>query len=173
MAETSIVSAVSILRATPSALRELLASLPRELTASSGDRDDWAPHDVVAHLIHAELTDWIPRAEVILAQGINREFPPFDRDGQFAMPARTLNELLDELADIRRINLDKLAAWELDDEKLELRGVHPEFGEVTLGQLIATWAVHDLTHLRQIANHIARRFERDVGPWRAYLSILQ
>lgn len=173
MTENSIASAVSILRVTPFTLRELLGSLPQQLTASSGDRGDWAPHDVVAHLIHAELTDWVPRAEVILAQGIDRRFPPFDRDGQFAMPARSLGELLDELVEVRRHNLDKLAGWELDDEKLGLRGVHPEFGEVTLGQLIATWAVHDLTHLRQIANHIARRFNDDVGPWRAYLSILK
>lgn len=151
----------------------MVGGLSNEWTASSGREDDWGVFDVVGHLIHADETDWIPRAEVILAQGDNRNFTPFDRFGQFEKAkGKTLGDLLDEFDEARRECLRTLSGWQLSDAQLELRGVHPEFGEVTLRQLLATWVVHDLTHIRQIATIMAKKYEQAVGPRKAYTSVL-
>ena len=132
------------------------------------------PVRCVGHLIHCEETDWIPRAEVILAQGDERQFPPFDRFGQFEKYRnQSLNELLAEFTNARNTGLETIASWELTPEKLALRGVHPDLGEVTLEQLLATWVVHDLTHTRQIVTHLAKKYTNAVGPWTRHLSILK
>ena len=111
---------------------------------------------------------------MILAQADDRNFPPFDRHGQFKRPEdESLADRLDEFARIRAENIEILRSWELVDEELELKGVHPEFGEVTLRELIATWVVHDLTHIRQIVTVMAKRYDDAVGPWKDYLSILK
>lgn len=163
----------AVLSATPRTLRAWLGDLPVEWTASNGDHNDWQPFDIVGHLIHADETDWIPRARVILAQGEDLHFPPFDRFGQFEKTkGKTLKTLLEEFAVVRRKCLDEWSSWKLTPEKLALIGIHPEFGEVSLAQLLSTWVVHDLTHIRQIAIAMARRYEEAVGPWKAYLSIL-
>ena len=164
---------IEVLSATPSAMRALLGELSEDWTAGSGDRDNWQPYDIIGHYIYAEEADWIPRAKVILAQADDRTFPPFDRYGQFERPSdETLADRLDEFARIRAENIEILRSWELVDEELDLKGVHPEFGEVSLRELIATWVVHDLTHIRQIATVMAKRYDEAVGPWKAYLSIL-
>lgn len=166
--------AIEILRQTPYSLTRMLEDLSPEWTGSSEDRDNWAPYDVIGHLIHGELTDWIPRAEIILAQGENRTFTPYDRLAQFENSrGRSLRDLLTEFAHLRNTNLEKLFAWQLSDEDLSLKGIHPELGEVTLEQLLATWIVHDLNHIRQIATCLAAKYAPNVGPWKAYLSILQ
>ena len=164
---------IEVLAATPSAVRALLGNLSDDWTASSGDRDNWQPYDIIGHYIYAEEADWIPRARVILAQADDRTFPPFDRYGQFnRSDQESLGERIEEFARIRTENIETLRSWELVDAELDLKGVHPEFGEVTLRELIATWVVHDLTHLRQIATVMAKRYDEAVGPWKAYLSIL-
>ena len=166
--------AIEILGSTPATVRAMVGELSDEWTAGSGRQDDWGVFDVVGHLIHADETDWIPRAEVILRRGEDRNFPPFDRFGQFEKSrGKTLGDLLDEFAAIREGCLATVSGWGLTDEQLGLRGVHPEFGEVTLRQLLATWVVHDLTHVRQIATIMAKKYEDAVGPWKAYLSILK
>lgn len=166
--------AFEILERTPAAVRAMVDGVSGDWTASSGKEDDWGVFDVVGHLIHADETDWIPRASVILKQEENRNFPPFDRFGQFEKSrGKTLGELLDEFEETRKKCLDVVAGWGLTGEQIELRGVHPEFGEVTLGQLLATWVVHDLTHIRQIATIMAKKYHEAVGPWNAYLSILK
>lgn len=171
--EFALERSIEMLSSTPGTLRAWLGGLSDEWTASAGDRENWEPYDIVGHLIHADETDWIPRARIILAQGEDRRFPPFDRYGQFERPQGTpLAELLDEFAAVRKQCLDELTGWNLTPEQLELCGIHPEFGEVSLEQLLSTWVVHDLTHIRQIATVMARRYERAVGPWKAYLSIL-
>ena len=165
---------IEVLNATPATVRALLADLSDDWTASKSDRDNWEPYDIVGHYIYAEEADWIPRAKVILAQADDRTFPPFDRHGQFERPeGESLADRLDEFARIRAENIEILRSWELVDEELELKGVHPEFGEVSLSELIATWVVHDLTHIRQTATVMAKRYEDAVGPWKAYLSILK
>jgi len=172
--EFELEKATEVLGRTPAVVRSMVSGLSDDWTASSELKDVWGVFDVVGHLIHADETDWIPRAEVILAQGEDRDFPPFDRFGQFEKSrGKTLSELLDEFDAIRKECIATVRGWELTDEKLELRGVHPEFGEVSLRQLLATWVVHDLTHIRQIATIMAKKYEDAVGPWKAYLSILQ
>lgn len=165
---------IEVLSATPASVRALLEGLSDDWTDSKGDREKWEPYDIVGHYIHAEKTDWIPRAKVILAQADDRTFPPFDREGQFeGAHGKSLSNLMEEFARIRAENIETLRSWELVDEELELTGVHPEFGKVTLRELIATWVVHDLTHIRQIATVMAKRYDEAVGPWKEYLSILK
>ena len=133
-----------------------------------------APYDVIGHLLHCEETDWIPRAEIILAQGEDRKFVPFDRFAQFEKSrGKTLDDLLTEFAHVRNANIEKLLRWQLTPDQLALQGIHPEFGEVTLTQLISTWVVHDLTHIRQIVTYLATKYSENVGPWKASTSILK
>jgi hypothetical protein len=150
-----------------------LRDLPAAWTRVTEGPDTWSPFDVVGHLIHGELTDWIPRARIILEHGSDRPFDPFDRFAQLDdSRGKTMPELLDRLAELRAANLLELDAMKLTPEKLRLEGIHPEFGNVTLGQHLATWVVHDLDHLAQIARVMASRHRDAVGPWRAYLRIL-
>ncbi len=169
----NLASSIEILSQTPYTLARMLEGLSPEWTRSSGDQNNWAPYDVIGHLIHGEETDWIPRAEIILAQGDSLTFVPYDRLAQFNNAnKRSLGDLLTEFAHLRITNLERLARWELTPDRLALKGIHPELGEVTLEQLLATWVVHDLNHIRQIAAYMAKRYEADVGPWKQYLSIL-
>ena len=166
--------AVKLLSATPATLIALLGNLGDVWTRSSGNTDQWEAFDIVGHLIHAEETDWIPRAKIILEQGDNRAFEPFDRFAQFERSqGKTLEELLEDFLTARRTSLAILSSWNLRPADLALTGHHPELGDVTLSQLLATWVVHDLTHIRQIATAMARRYETEVGPWKEYLSILK
>ena len=165
--------AIQILARTPSVLQTFLVDLPAGWTESGGDLEDWRPFDVVGHLIHGELTDWIPRARTILEQGEGQTFEPFDRVAQFERSAgKTLSELVDEFAVLRRENLEVLRNWQLGAQDLDRSGRHPELGRVTLQQLLATWVVHDLNHLAQICRSMAGLYVDEVGPWRQYLSIL-
>jgi|ERR1035437_746548 hypothetical protein len=165
--------AIEILRQTPYTLSRMLEELSPNWTESKGDTRNWSPYDVIGHLIHGEETDWIPRAEIILAQADNRTFIPFDRLAQFEnSKGKSISDLLTEFAHARNANLEKLVSWQLTHEQLGLKGIHPELGEVTLEQLLATWVVHDLNHIRQIVSHMAAHYEANVGPWRAYLAIL-
>lgn len=165
---------IEILSQTPSTVKSLLGNLSDEWTFASQGENNWTPFDVVGHYIHCEETDWIPRARIILAQDENRTFEPFDRFGHFEkVKNKTLSELLETFADLRRKNLEILTAWNLNEDKLNLKGIHPDFGEVTLKQLLATWAVHDLTHIRQIVIVLAKQYKENVGEWKNYLSILQ
>jgi hypothetical protein len=165
---------VEVLTSTPTTLRSMLLGLSGEWAQSSDDPDSWQPFDVLGHLIHGEETDWIPRARIILAQGSDRTFLPFDRVAQFERSkGKTLVELIDEFARLRTENLEILRSWELVEDELDLEGTHPELGSVTLRQLLATWVVHDLTHVRQIATVLALKYDGQVGPWREYLSILK
>lgn len=165
--------AIEILERTPGAIRELLDGLSESWQRTDEGPDTWSPFDNVGHLIHGEETDWIPRARIILEHGSDEPFEPFDRFAQFErFRDWRPGELLDRFAELRASNLETLRAWELGPEQLELRGRHPELGTVTLGQLLATWAAHDLGHVAQIARVMAKRYRDDVGPWVAYLPIL-
>jgi uncharacterized damage-inducible protein DinB len=165
--------AVAVLERTPASLSALLAGLPASwLRATEGD-GTWSPYDVVGHLIHGERTDWISRARHILA-GETRPFDPFDRTAQFnESRGRSVDELLATFAELRRENIATLSGMNLTSADLSRTGQHPELGEVTLGQLLATWVVHDLDHVGQIARTMAKAYAGAVGPWSAYLSILR
>lgn len=165
--------AVAILGRTPASLAALLAGLPeRWVRATEGD-GTWSPYDVVGHLVHGERTDWLPRARHILA-GETRPFEPFDREAQFAESrGGDLEELLATFTELRRENVASLVGMNLTGADLNRTGQHPELGEVTLAQLLATWVVHDLDHIGQIARVMAKAYAGAVGPWSAYLSILR
>jgi hypothetical protein len=165
-------SAVDVLNRTPKVVRAMLTGLTGTWTAG-GSETNWAPFDIVGHLVHGEQTDWIPRAEIILEHGREKTFTPFDRLAQFEMSkGQSLDELIDQFESLRAKNIETLRSWNLSDAQLRQNGKHPELGTVTLRQLIATWVVHDLTHIRQIATFIAKKCDPDVGPWKEYLSIL-
>jgi hypothetical protein len=165
--------AIAILSRTPAAIDAQLRGLPDAwLTANEGPRT-WSPYDVVGHLIHGELTDWMPRARLILEHGTTRPFVKFDRFAQFeASVGKTLESLLDEFSAVRRRNLEDLQTLGLTDADLDRPGLHPELGAVTLRQLLATWVAHDLDHVIQISRVLARQYADEVGPWRAYLRVI-
>ena len=169
----SLVDAVPILRATPRVLNAWLADLPEGWTSSNEGAETWSPYDIVGHLIHGERTDWIPRTELILAHGDSRPFVPFDRFAQVRdSRGKSLRELLDTFADLRRENVARLESLRLETKDFDRRGLHPELGAVTLGQLLATWVAHDLNHLGQVARVMGRQYTEAVGPWLEYLPLL-
>jgi hypothetical protein len=165
--------ALEVLERTPGVVRAMVGGLSEGWTGG-GTEDNWRPFDIVGHLVHGEVTDWIPRARIILEHGEEKSFEPFDRLAQFELSkGRTLDELIEEFARLRSENIDTLKSWNLSEEQLRSKGMHPELGKVTLSQLLATWVVHDLTHIRQIAVSMAQKYKHDVGPWVEYLSILK
>jgi hypothetical protein len=165
---------VALLERTPRTLDALLRDLPDEWTRVNEGPNTWSPYDIVGHLIHGERTDWIPRAKIILECGETRTFERFDRLAQEReSQGRSLAQLLDEFARVRSKSLDDLRALNLQSSDLEKRGTHPVFGSVTLGQLLATWAAHDLTHLHQISRVMAHQYRDAVGPWTVFLGVMQ
>jgi hypothetical protein len=171
--EQNLQDTMALLARTPATLDALLRDLPEAWTLRNEGAGTWSAFDVVGHLIHGERTDWIPRARVILEFGETRDFEPFDRWGQERESAgKSLVQLLDEFARLRMEGLAALRAMNLSPKDLERRGRHPALGAVTLSQLLATWAAHDLTHLHQISRVMAHQYDAAVGPWYAYLGVL-
>lgn len=162
--------ALETLSRTPQVLEQLLRDLPDEWATANEGPQTWSPFDVVGHFIHGERTDWVPRARIILREGASRTFESFDRFAQYeASQGKTLDELLDTFAALRAHNLKQVGAMRLSPSDLKLKGVHPELGEVTLEELLATWMVHDLRHIGQIVEAMAWQFREAIGPWGAYL----
>ncbi len=165
--------AVTILARTPRVLDAWLRDLDDGWLDSTDGPDSWSPRQVVAHLIHGEHEDWIPRLRRILNHGTARPFEPFDRNASIAGADRSMGELLDDFAKARAQSLVALDAVLVAGLDLDARGVHPELGEVAARQLLATWTAHDLGHLVQIARTMARRYSGAVGPWARYLSVME
>lgn len=173
MANPFLDECVAILERTPATLDALLRGLPDVWTTATDGPGTWSAYAVIGHLIHGEHTDWIPRLAIILEHGPARPFDPFDREAQFrGDPSKPLPALLDEFATLRRENLARLRALDLQTEQLHLIGTHPALGSVTVRQLLATWTAHDLGHILQITRTMARRWNGEVGPWREYLSVM-
>ena len=171
--EFKLQDAVTILERTPVSLKAMLEGLPEIWTRATEGEGTWSPYDVIGHLIHGERTDWIPRVQHILA-GDPGPFLPFDRTAMLTeSEGKELCELLETFADLRKENLATLKAMNLTDSDFDRRGLHPELGEVTLRQLLATWVVHDLDHVGQIARAMAKAYTNATGPWIDYLSILR
>ncbi len=174
MAELNLDQTIALLSRTPVSLNALLRDLPDFWTCGNEGEKTWSAFDVIGHLIHGEKTDWMPRAKMILQFGDSRSFEPFDRWAQErASQGESLGDLLDEFVRLRANNVTELRAMNLKKEDFEKRGLHPALGKVTLSQLLATWAVHDLTHLHQMSRIMAHQYRETVGPWSAYLGVLK
>lgn len=172
--EPDLVEITAILSRTPASLRALLSDLPEPWFLADEGEGTFSPRDVLGHLIHGEKTDWVARMTLILKSGESEPFPLFDRFGfKEAVRGKTQRALLDEFEALRAANLETLESLSLKPNQLGLTGRHSALGPVTLGQLLATWAVHDLNHIGQIVRVMSRRYTQAVGPWKAYLGILK
>ena len=172
MEKFSLEKPLEILDQTPDTLYSLLGNLSNDWTHPNEGKDTWSPYDIVGHLIHGERTDWVPRLNVILFDD-NKHFAPFDRFAQFKnSEGKTLHHLLLEFKVVRTENLNYVNSLNLSESDWDKEGIHPEFGPVTLRQLLATWATHDLGHIAQISRVMAKQYKNEVGPWINYISIL-
>jgi len=173
MTEIELAETIAVLTRTPATLDAWLRGMPDIWVHRNEGKDTWSALDIVGHLIVGERTDWMSRARIILEEGEARSFDPFDRFAQEKESrGKPLEQLLDEFARLRRENLTALQSLNLQQEDLTRRGRHPALGVVTLSELLATWAVHDLTHLHQLSRVMAHQYHAAVGPWRAYLGVL-
>lgn len=164
---------MEILERTPATLRNLITGLSDAWIRNNEGGETWSPYDVVGHLIIGERTDWMARSRIILQPAGDRTFVPFDRFAQFELDkSLSINDLLQEFQTLRRSNLQELVSLNITEAQLELEGIHPDLGAVTLRQLLATWAVHDLGHLAQISRVMAKQYREQVGPWVQYIGIL-
>lgn len=169
----TISTSIEILERTPVVLRSLLQGLSDEWVTPNEGSGTWSAYDIVGHLIHGEKTDWIPRMQIIRSGSDERKFEKFDRFAQFEnSKGKTMLQLLNEFSQLREINMNILRSANITDSHLGETGVHPAFGNVTLSQLLSTWVVHDLNHIAQISRVMAKQYKEAVGPWIAYLGIL-
>jgi hypothetical protein len=176
LTEFSLAEAIAVLTRTPATLNTLLRGLPDIWVRGNEGKDTWNAFDIVGHLIVGERTDWMPRVRILLENGEARPFDPFDRFAQLNEgqdKSLAIDQPLDEFARLRRENLAALQALNLQHEDFTRRGRHPALGVVTLSELLATWAVHDLTHVHQLSRVMAHQYRDAVGPWSVYLGVLQ
>lgn len=165
---------IEVLERTPEVLKIQLSGLSDDWTMNNEGGETWSPYDVVGHLLHGENTDWPARLRIILSNNTDKRFTPFDRFAQFEnSKGKTLNDLLNDFANKRSENLKELKSMSIKEEMHSLSAIHPVFGEVTLSQLLSTWAVHDLNHLAQINRVMAKQYKEAVGPWIEYMRILK
>ncbi|SRR5258706_9037969 len=165
---------ISILGRTPQVVRDLVSSLNEEWLHATEGPETWSPHEVVAHLIFGEQTDWIPRMHIILSESDHKAFTPFDRKGHVALATgRSIESLLLQFEQLRKENILILSSENITEDNLSSTGIHPAFGIVTLRQLLAAWVVHDMTHIHQISRVIAKQYEVEVGPWKEYMGVLK
>ena len=172
--EHELENTIALLERTPGALAALLRGLPAVWTENNEGGGSWNVAGVLAHLVHCEHVDFMPRLRMILEFGESRTFTPLDREGSAGSGAgKTLDQLLDEFAEARATNLAEVRSFNLKPEDMNRRGMHPVFGSVTLSQFVSTWAAHDLTHLHQISRIMAHRYREAVGPWVKFLGVMQ
>ncbi len=164
--------AMEVLERTPIVIEQLLGGLSGDWIMHNEGPETWSPYDVIGHLIHGEKTDWIPRLDIILSGG-NKTFAPYDRFAQFnESKGKSLQQLLTEFKEVRKQNMTTLKSKKLTDADFSKTGIHPAFGPVTLKELLATWVAHDLSHINQITRVMAKQYKTEVGPWKAYLSVM-
>ena len=164
---------IVILHKTPLVVSSLLQGLSNEWLFNNEGKDTWSPYDIIGHLIEGEKTDWIPRMRIILSNNDDKRFVPFDRFAQLNNDkSESIEVLLKEFGSLRKANLRELAKANPDEKKLNKKGIHPEFGEVTLRQLLAAWVAHDLNHICQISRVLANQYKDEMGPWTKYISVV-
>lgn len=171
--EFQLGQAIEVLSATPEVLASQLGNLSRSWICNRYGEDTFSPYDVVRHLIHGERVDWIPRLRIILEHGERRPFDPFDIRGLYDEGEdESIFELVGKFSRLRAENLGELESMQLADDRLLLRGIHPELGSVTAAELIATWVAHDLNHIHQIVKCLAYQYREALGPWRSYVTFI-
>jgi len=164
---------IEILERTPIILESMMHGLSSSWIKSNEGENTWSPYDILGHLIFGEKTDWIVRAKIILSQSEDKTFEPFDRFAQLKEDqSRTTEDLITEFKKLRKSNISALKSLNITSTTLEAKGIHPELGSVTLEQLISVWVVHDLGHIAQISRVMAKQYSENVGPWKAYTTIL-
>ena len=169
----NLIESITILERTPDVLSTLLSGLSDNWIHNNEGDNTWSPYDIVGHFIHGEKTDWIPRARIILGDQESKSFEPFDRFAQFEDSGeKGLETLIDEFKSLRKKNISELKYLNIQSEDLDKKGIHPEFGEVTLKELLSTWVVHDLSHINQITRVMAKQYRGETGPWVEYISLL-
>lgn len=167
-----ILKSIEVLSRTPDVLEKLLSGLSDEWLYTNEGGESWSPYDIAGHLVHGEKTDWPERTQIIL-YAEDKHFRPFDRTAMFEeSKGKSINDLLSEFRTLRLKNIEELKSYKLDDDKLNLKGIHPSFGDVTLSQLLSTWVVHDLSHIAQISRVMAKQYKEAAGPWIEYIPIL-
>lgn len=172
--EFNLSKSIEILQRTPDVLKTLLTNISEDWVMHNEGGDSWSPYNIVGHLIHGEREDWIQRARKILGIAADKKFTPFGRFAHFnESKDKSLHELLNEFKARRMENLKILISFNIDDEKLKMTGVHPEFGTVTLSQLLSTWTVHDLIHIAQITRVMAKQYKEAIGPWIEYFRVMK
>lgn len=166
--------AIQILERTPQTFYTLLHNIEEKWSTNNEGAETWSPHDIIGHLIHCDLHNWIPRIQLILSSDTVRSFEPFDRFAQMNNKKQvSVDELLDEFMQIRHDAVEQLREMKITASHLNKTALHPELGTVTLSQLIATWTAHDLAHLAQTSRVMAKQYKEEVGPWKNYIRILQ
>lgn len=169
----SITKSIEILERTPAVLTALLSGIDEDWVMNNEGPETFSPYDVIGHLIHGEKTDWTARAKLILEFGNSKPFVPWDRFAQFEeSKGKTLQQLLEEFTVIRKQNIQWFKSLHLSEADLDKTGVHPVLGEVTLRNLLATWVVHDLTHIAQVTRVMAKQYKEEMGPWPEFFRIL-
>lgn len=171
--EFNLEKSLEILERTPAVLRSMLSGLSNEWINNNEGGDTWSPYDVVAHYIHCEESDWVPRMDIILSDNGDKKFTPFDQSGHKNFAKRSLEQLLEQFTEMRKKNVQYVRSKKISEEQLKLKGIHPRFGEVTLAQLLSTWTVHDLNHISQISRVMGKQYKEAVGPWIEFLRILK
>lgn len=172
--EFKLSQSIEILETTPSVIEAYLSGLSKDWIKNNEGSNTWSPYDILGHLIYGEKTDWMARVKTILSNSSNKIFEPFDRFAQLKENQDTpLETMLQEFKILRKNNIIELTSLNITEKDLSSVGIHPEFGEVSLQQLLATWAVHDLGHIGQISRVLAKQYSKEVGPWINYLSILK
>ena len=169
----SVEKSIEILETTPAVLKALLSGIHEDWVMNNEGPETFSPYDVIGHLIYGEKTDWVPRAKIILEFGLSKPFMPWDRFAQYEeSEGKTLQQLLDEFEIVRRENMIWFKSLSLTEADLDKKGMHPQLQEVTLRNLLATWVVHDLTHIAQITRVMAKQYKEDMGPWPEFFRIL-
>lgn len=173
MKSFDIEEAIQILETTPNVLTAFLSNVPATWVDVNEGKGTWSPFDILGHLVHGEKTDWVARTRIILEEGESKTFQPFDRFAQFEeSKGKSLATLLEEFEALREKNIQYLKGQTLTVSDYEKTGIHPDFGEVTLKQLLSAWVVHDLSHIRQIARVLAKQYKTEIGPWEQYLPVV-
>ncbi len=172
--EFKLDQSIEILKTTPFVIESYLSSLSKGWINNNEGEGTWSPYDILGHLIFGEKSDWMTRIKIILSDSDNKLFQPFDRFAQLKEDQnKPIEAMIQEFKDLRKKNIEKLTSLNNQEKNLSRVGIHPEFGEVTLQQLLATWTVHDLGHIAQISRVMAKQYSKEVGPWMEYLSILK